>query len=268
MPYEPVQCPNCRSGDIRQLAPDSYTCEHCHTNFRWVDAPRATVVQKPIACGCGVIAGAFCKKCGQPLCGSHGRGRMAAVKAWNRSQGSREAGGGDQSSALVFQMLAARVETDDDFLDRVPEWVRQTLEKHGIPKDDWGILCEKCGRDWLTAVQVMWGSLRQEVKEGRLCRVCWSLFSHYHFGPGPVVVRCPLCGTGLCSKHGVVCERCQRAFCGSHLFFADRHSGELYDETSERRKGRREWVWLCDSCRKSSQSSSLARLWRWLRLRT
>ena len=37
MPNEPVQCPNCGSGDVQQLAADSYACEYCRTNFRWTD---------------------------------------------------------------------------------------------------------------------------------------------------------------------------------------------------------------------------------------
>ncbi len=71
MPNEPVQCPNCGSGDVRQLAPDSYACEHCHTEFRWVDPTKRTVVHKSSVCKCGNIAAAFCARCQEPLCDGH-----------------------------------------------------------------------------------------------------------------------------------------------------------------------------------------------------
>ena len=31
MPIEQVRCQNCGGSDVRRLASDSYTCEHCHT---------------------------------------------------------------------------------------------------------------------------------------------------------------------------------------------------------------------------------------------
>ena len=46
MPNEPVQCPNCGSSDIRQLATESYICQHCHTRFHWVDPTKRTVVHE------------------------------------------------------------------------------------------------------------------------------------------------------------------------------------------------------------------------------
>ncbi len=71
MPIEQVRCENCGSGDVRQLAPDSYVCEHCHTNFRWVDPTKKTVVHKQSVCKCGNVAKAFCVRCQEPVCEGH-----------------------------------------------------------------------------------------------------------------------------------------------------------------------------------------------------
>ena len=71
MPNEPVQCPNCGSGDVQNLAADSYTCQHCNTNFRWVDPTQSRVVQKPSLCECGRVAVFFCVRCGKGLCQTH-----------------------------------------------------------------------------------------------------------------------------------------------------------------------------------------------------
>ncbi|MGO8753255.1 MAG: hypothetical protein ACLQNE_45540 [Thermoguttaceae bacterium] len=71
MPIEQVRCDNCGSGDVRQSAADSYVCEHCHTNFRWVDPTKRTVVQKASVCKCGHVAAAYCVGCGEPICESH-----------------------------------------------------------------------------------------------------------------------------------------------------------------------------------------------------
>lgn len=68
MPNQPVRCPNCGSGDARQTTPDSYVCQHCHTNFRWVDPNKKTVVHKKPLCDCGRIAKRFCCCCGKGYC--------------------------------------------------------------------------------------------------------------------------------------------------------------------------------------------------------
>ena len=69
MPNEPVQCPNCGSGDVQQLAADSYTCEHCRTSFRWADPTKITVSHTVThtATHTEEHGGVRCDGCGVPL---------------------------------------------------------------------------------------------------------------------------------------------------------------------------------------------------------
>jgi hypothetical protein len=59
MPFEPIRCGSCGSGRVRQLAPDTWVCEHCHIQFRWIDPSKKTIThihkhereeQKPKSC--------------------------------------------------------------------------------------------------------------------------------------------------------------------------------------------------------------------------
>jgi hypothetical protein len=121
MPNEPVQCPNCGSGDVRQLVSDLYRCEHCQTEFRWVDPTKTTVVQKPSACACGNVAQAFCVRCGEPLCKIHKKDWWLAVTS---------------SMSLIMELYPSDTEP--------PEWVRRAMEKSRVPKQPNAILCAKC----------------------------------------------------------------------------------------------------------------------------
>ena len=86
MPNEPVQCPNCGSGDVCRLARDSYACEHCHSSFRWVDPTKRTVVHESKLCQCGHVAAAHCVRCGEPLCERHGASGTADLDGLSSEQ--------------------------------------------------------------------------------------------------------------------------------------------------------------------------------------
>ena len=128
MPNEPVQCPNCGSGDVRSLAPESYRCEHCHTNFRWVDPTKSTVVQRPSVCRCGRVAVGFCCRCNAPCCSAHG----GSTVDWK---------------ALSIAVQLAGFELQQDAISEggetatVPASVREVLEEFGFPR---AVICERC----------------------------------------------------------------------------------------------------------------------------
>jgi hypothetical protein len=73
MPTEPIQCPNCSSGSVRQLAGESYRCNHCGSPFKCLDPSRITVTHEPTICYCNRFAVALCYRCKSPLCKRHKR---------------------------------------------------------------------------------------------------------------------------------------------------------------------------------------------------
>lgn len=210
MPNEPVQCPNCGGGDVRQLAPDSYECQHCHTNFHWVDPTRTTVAhtvtvaQKPGVCKCGNTAVNFCYRCQEPVCQSHRNswppsgGRGSSLEKWTLQW-------------FWFKYYIGTV---------VPRWVRQSLEKHRVPEFDppaiWGdFLCTRCWSECSAACETIMESLRQAERQGqeaaRQGQACGDCLSE------DVQGRCIICGVGVCSQHGIVCERCHQLACAKHV---------------------------------------------------
>ncbi len=191
MPNEPVQCPNCGSGDVRQLAPESYVCEHCHTNFRWVDPTKKTVVHKPSLCECGRAVVGACWRCQRPLCGT------CAGAA------------GD-----FYRSLA-------DLFRHLPRSLCQTLESHNIPDNFDVLLCKKCNSECC----VNWESAARWLRqEGLVCARCYDPESDY---PGAglypsdpgydwtrIQMRCVACGLGFCKHHhqnieGQECRICK-----------------------------------------------------------
>jgi hypothetical protein len=120
MPVEQVRCENCGSGDVRRLAPDSYSCEHCQTNFHWVDPTKRTVVHESRVCECGNNAVARCVRCGEPLCRVH-------KKSW---------------SGLCWDTLVRLGFASGP----LPDHIREALVEHRVPLKE-GIavvLCAKC----------------------------------------------------------------------------------------------------------------------------
>jgi len=190
MPIEQVRCENCGSGDVRQLAPDSYTCEHCHTSFRWVDPTKRTVAHKPSVCACGRAAEAFFVRCGQGLCRDHG----ALPTEPSRGRLSRE--------------------QEDYYLLAYDEQLRSSeyaecMEKHRIPEDREAVVCTKCAGECCRALNaVSQLSLALSALRGQ---VCWECSSDHVQG------RCVICGVVVCSDHGTACETCRQLVCKQHV---------------------------------------------------
>ncbi len=127
MPNEPVKCPNCGGGDVQQLAADSYTCEHCQTDFRWVNPTTSTVVHESRVCECGNNAVAYCVRCREPLCEEHRKG------------------GFDLALRTDMRIPA---ETPPEIERAV---MAKLMAKHRLPKKD-AVLCEKCQFEWFESL--------------------------------------------------------------------------------------------------------------------
>ena len=191
MPNEAISCPKCGASDVRQAAPDSYVCKHCHANFRWVDPTRTTVAHKPSVCACGRVARAFCVRCREPLC-------------------KRHEGGGTDAWVFSLEDLHSPSSRYARY-HHEPEWVQQ-LEEHKVPQNQDAILCEKCGSECDAIIYAIGKSLdsalRTAAEEGRACGECLSQ---------QIQGWCFDCGVGLCSEHAVACKRCHELGCDKHV---------------------------------------------------
>lgn len=67
MPLESINCTNCGSGDVKEVKPSTYFCNHCETVFKHVDPTRVTLEQA--FCGCGSAIQVRCNLCHVGLCG-------------------------------------------------------------------------------------------------------------------------------------------------------------------------------------------------------
>ncbi len=153
MPNESVKCSNCGSGDVQQLAADSYKCEHCQTDFHWVNPTKRNTVSKPNVCSCGKVAVAYCRRCEEPLCEIH-------EIRWG--EWPRQPGDNDNSSLPVG--YRARL----CLLRRHPEWVRQPLQERDLPRiDERCILCVKCAVECITAYESIVEQLRPAAQAAR-----------------------------------------------------------------------------------------------------
>ncbi len=63
MPFESLSCQRCGSGDIQEVKPETYFCNHCESVFKYVSPSRAGVASG----GCEVLAGR--RPCGVPAIG-------------------------------------------------------------------------------------------------------------------------------------------------------------------------------------------------------
>ncbi len=224
MSNEPIQCPTCGSGDVRQLAPESYDCEHCHTNFRWVDPTKKTVVHKPSVCTCGSVATAFCVRCHEPLCNSHRATERTDIYSHHRerilnlAERARVALGEQgycagirdgRSDEFTKDFICARVAGTQECQ---PKWILELLKTRGISFADecaqssGSILCGRCHNEQLAAdlkawderlnvwdeiVEEVFSSYRQQIAKGQACAGCLS---------DEVDPCCPVCGRAFCSR--------------------------------------------------------------------
>jgi len=140
MPNEPVQCPNCGGGNVRQLATDSYACEHCQTDFHWVNPTKITVTHEQKLCACGRVAVGFCCRCGRGLCQTHG------------------GAGTPKASKMSSEQL-------DFYMGRpylISAQYKGWMEKLRIPEDEEAIVCSRCISEFKPALDA--------VRESRLTR--------------------------------------------------------------------------------------------------
>ncbi len=224
MPIEQVRCNNCGSGDVHQLAPDSYRCEHCHTGFRWVDPTKITVAHNITVshnrdlCSCGMKSVGFCSRCREPFCKRHfAYGSTAYRLLLYRWASTANPWGAtkEQLIGLFYRMvilddwprpLGPAIEEWEEW--PLPDSLRQMLDDHRIPRDIEAILCGNCKAECDRGVESVEELLRQRVERGQACEICWS--DH-------VAGRCGICGKGVCTDHGTVCERCHQQACRTHV---------------------------------------------------
>jgi len=212
MPNEQVRCENCGGTDVRQTAPGSYVCEHCDTQFHWVDPTKRTVVREPRLCECGRPAKLFCCRCKRGFCDNYRR-RGPSCLVTLREQAE---GGGPLES-----QLSKVIDSFGPMDAQMQDLVRRTAESHGIPSHS-GFLCATCSSAFWTRLEPALEPLRRgAVEEGRLCRECFSNhqyvrasdFGYYY----PSQRRCATCGAGMCSSHGIKCEKCHQPVCSQHV---------------------------------------------------
>jgi hypothetical protein len=75
MPFESLSCQRCGSGDLQEVKPETYFCNHCDSVFKYVSPNRAGSAggcevladRRP----CGVQAIGRCRSCQRAFCGTH-----------------------------------------------------------------------------------------------------------------------------------------------------------------------------------------------------
>ena len=237
MPNEQIKCPNCGSGDVQALVADSYTCEHCQTDFRWVNPSKSTVVHEQKLCACGNVATAFCVRCHEPLCKGHRRWHHDAKKDYG-DQGRASSDYteqarkclGEYGDSVNMEDIRAFVgswgqrtrfgepspnwKPDPVWIYNNPGWhqgldskavaerVKELLKQRGVDVSDnpfdISVFCGKCmGADWKA-----WGEVLEEV------------FTSFHHR----IVEGLICTSCLSDKVAGRCQICGRVFCSFHLF--------------------------------------------------
>ena len=201
MPIEQVRCENCGSGDVCLLAAESYRCEHCQTNFRWVDPTKSTVVQKPSLCKCGRAVVGACWRCHTPLCGTCGG-----------------------AAGEFYRSLA-------DLFRHLPRSLCQTLESNNVPENLEVLLCKKCNSECC----VIWESAARWLRqEGLVCAACYDPKREYPLNHNTIVdgtrikTRCVVCGLGFCLHHcdNVEGEGCR--FCRGEIEYSAADAAENF----------------------------------------
>lgn len=76
MPFEELSCQRCGSGDIQEVKPETYFCNHCESVFKYVSPSRAGAASggcEVLAEGrpCGVPAIGRCRTCQRAFCRTH-----------------------------------------------------------------------------------------------------------------------------------------------------------------------------------------------------
>lgn len=139
---EPVECPNCGSGDIAQLSADLYRCEHCQGSFHWINPSKKTVVHQPDVCECGRVMAGICRQCQKPLCKKH-------VMKWSDWEPEDDMWGADDVGRLAAQKDASfglmRCLGGEFLCQSEYDLIEHLLKKQALPDDrDDTVLCAKC----------------------------------------------------------------------------------------------------------------------------
>jgi hypothetical protein len=68
MPVEAITCTGCGSGDVQEVKPDTYFCNHCESVFKYLDPTKLTVENAPAFCSCGNKIEVQCNICHKGIC--------------------------------------------------------------------------------------------------------------------------------------------------------------------------------------------------------
>lgn len=63
MPLESITCTSCGAGDVQEVKPGTYFCNHCEGVFKHVDPSKVTVESRPAFCSCGNRVEYQCQVC-------------------------------------------------------------------------------------------------------------------------------------------------------------------------------------------------------------
>lgn len=171
MPNEPVECPNCGSGDVHQLAAESYACEHCHTNFRWVKPVKEAVVRQPIVCACGRIAVAFCTRCGAALCKTHSE-ELDSPCLWGKLSKKWK-------DLLPINSLSRDSDRVWGILSNYGDYngVIRFIKENRIPENRGAVLCQRCHEECSEAIDAFYHKLEGLFEKLKACekQLTWGV---------------------------------------------------------------------------------------------
>jgi hypothetical protein len=173
MPFEALSCPNCGSGDVQEVKPGTYFCNHCDFVFKHVDPTRVTVA--PSFCDHGNLIELQCQICKTGMCYQ----QCDALVAWSRNKEAgivRTQGFGYREHEQVYDR-----NVEGPFLS-VGKLLMSLLPGR---KDGLSHVCHGCVAK---AVPVA----AERISSGAMCQVirCWSASAK----------RCPCCHGGFCGQ--------------------------------------------------------------------
>jgi hypothetical protein len=172
MSFEALACTNCGSGDVQEVKPDTYFCNHCDSVFKHVDPTKLTV--GPAFCEHGNRVEVQCQVCKTGMC----RSRCDIVPVSHQRSGIVPTEG----FGYLEQGVGRKADVDGPFLD-----VGKLLTSLFLDRGE--DLIHACHACVIRAVP----AAAMRVSTGALCETVWCC--------GVSAGVCPCC-------HGGFCRRC------------------------------------------------------------